>query len=207
MTARRIDIASAGFRLEGIALGSEPPSAVIAPPHPLYGGHLTNPVVQAIGRGLTSRGVGAVAFNWRGVGLSEGSPSGDAAAAGEDFRAALACVGATVDVARRSRGLIAAGYSFGAATALAVALDDERVAEVIAVAPPVAMLPRDLAETLGSKRVLVVAAEHDDFGPPTRLAEVFARMKTAKVVTIAGADHFFSSGDFDAIADAVEHPA
>ena len=206
MTARRIDIATAGIRLESIAMGAEPPRAVIAPPHPLYGGHLTNPVVQAIARGLTGRGIGAVAFNWRGVGLSEGRPSGDAAPACEDFIAALASVASGVEGTGSSPRFVAAGYSFGAATALAVALGDERVNEVIAVAPPVAMLPRRL-DALGSKRVLVIAAEHDDFGPPERLEEAFASVKTAQVVTIAGADHFFSSVDFDAVADAVERAA
>ena len=205
MGTLRIDIASEGISLEGISLGSAPPRAVIAPPHPLYGGHLSNPVVEAIGLGLLRRGVGAIAFNWRGVGLSQGRASGEAEPACEDFRAALAAVASHSKELASSEGprCIAAGYSFGAATALAVALDDERVSEVIAVAPPVAMLPRDLAAACRGKRVLVVAAEHDDFGPPTRLAAAFASIASARVMTIAGADHFFSHGDFDGIADAV----
>src|SRR5687767_3540502 len=103
--------------LEGVLqLGSDR-AGVVAPPHPLMGGSLDNPVVNDIAYGLFKAGLGSLRFNWRGVGASQGSRTGDADAAVRDFLGAVAHLqesAATVDVA--------AGYSFGAATAIRAAL-------------------------------------------------------------------------------------
>ena len=47
--------------------------AVIAHPHPLFGGTLDNKVVQTLARAFTQAGWTAVRFNFRGVGASEGT--------------------------------------------------------------------------------------------------------------------------------------
>jgi alpha/beta superfamily hydrolase len=47
--------------------------AVVAPPHPLYGGTFHNPVVIDIAEGLARSGISSVAFNWRGTESSEGA--------------------------------------------------------------------------------------------------------------------------------------
>ena len=47
--------------------------AVIAHPHPLFGGSMTNKVVQTLARALVQCGWTAVRFNFRGVGASQGS--------------------------------------------------------------------------------------------------------------------------------------
>jgi uncharacterized protein len=47
-------------------------TAVIAHPHPLHGGTLTNKVVQTLARAHVLAGWTAVRFNFRGVGASEG---------------------------------------------------------------------------------------------------------------------------------------
>ena len=46
--------------------------AVIAHPHPLFGGTLDNKVVQTLARAFTQAGWTAVRFNFRGVGGSQG---------------------------------------------------------------------------------------------------------------------------------------
>jgi hypothetical protein len=56
--------------------------AVVAPPHPLYGGELSNPVVGALVAGLNSVGIAGLAFNYRGVGGSDGQVNGDLGLAG-----------------------------------------------------------------------------------------------------------------------------
>ena len=56
-------------RPEGTPLGV----AVIAHPHPLHGGTLTNKVVQTLARAFVLAGWTAVRFNFRGVGRSEGT--------------------------------------------------------------------------------------------------------------------------------------
>ena len=47
--------------------------AVIAHPHPLFGGTLDNKVVQTLARALVQCGWTAVRFNFRGVGASAGT--------------------------------------------------------------------------------------------------------------------------------------
>jgi alpha/beta superfamily hydrolase len=194
----RIPVADTGTELEG-RLGAQPVTAVVAPPHPLYGGHLSNPVVTALCDGLARRGIGALAFNWRGVGTSGGLPSGDATVAAKDYTAALAYVkGLFVP---HSLPWVASGYSFGAATALAVAAKDPSVREVIVVAPPIMMLSRGLSLTADC-RVTVIAASNDEFAPIEDLRRVFASIRGANVVTVENADHFFSSGGLDVVAQA-----
>jgi uncharacterized protein len=194
----RIPVAGGAMDLEG-RISALPLGAVVAPPHPLYGGHLSNPVVTALCDGLARRDIGALAFNWRGVGTSGGRPSGDPGVATADYTAALAYVKAS----RPSPvPWVAAGYSFGAATALAVAATDPSVAEVVAVAPPVAMLARDLRLAAAACRVTVVAAACDDFSPLADLRAAFAHIDGARIVVVDGADHFFSTGGLEVIAAA-----
>jgi len=47
-------------------------TAVIAHPHPLFGGTMDNKVVQTLARAFVQTGWRAVRFNFRGVGASEG---------------------------------------------------------------------------------------------------------------------------------------
>jgi len=199
MTTRtRIPVPNSEIELEGI-MDASPVSAVVAPPHPLYGGHLSNPVVTAVREGLARRGSGTLAFNWRGVGTSSGRPSGDPEVAEADYAAALAFVKAS---AISPLPWVAAGYSFGAAVALAVAGRDASIGEVLVVAPPVAMLPRVPAPAARSCRVTVIAAEHDDFAPLDELRVAFARIGATNIVVVEGADHFFSSGELEVVVSA-----
>ena len=89
MNVVRIPVPTARLTLEALQIGDGIPGAVVAPPHPLYGGHLSNPVVRALARGLGERDVTSLAFNWRGIGASDGRASGDLEVACEDYRAVL----------------------------------------------------------------------------------------------------------------------
>ena len=53
-------------------------------PHPEHGGSMSSNVVYGAGRGLQAAGVAVLRFNYRGVGLSEGSHDGGQ---GEEERA------------------------------------------------------------------------------------------------------------------------
>jgi uncharacterized protein len=63
ITALR-DAAAEGVPARGVA--------VIAHPHPLFGGTMDNKVVQTLARAFVACGWTAVRFNFRGVGGSEG---------------------------------------------------------------------------------------------------------------------------------------
>ena len=173
--------------LEEIWHGAAGRVAVVAPPHPLMGGHSSNPVVQAVASGVLAAGHRALLFNFRGVGESGGEPSADPADADDDFRAALA------RAAEAGTPVIAAGYSFGGAAALRVAARDARVAAVIAVAPPPALFDRPVLERVQGT-LTVIAAERDELAPAGPLAELVQAIPGARFEVISGADHFFGRG-------------
>ncbi len=194
-----IPLDAEGRALEGVYLtGSEgcDAGAVVAPPHPLYGGSMDSPVVNEVSYACRQGGLAALRFNWRGVGASTGQPSSEAADADADYAAATEQLAETV-----SGPLVAAGYSFGAAAAARMVEREPRIHRAILVAPPVAMLdPRPLEKLAG---VLVVTGQHDDFAPPAALEECLDGLVNTKLHVVPRADHFFMAGLAD-IARAIE---
>ena len=175
-----------GIVLEGLWQSGDARAAVIAPPHPEFGGSLENPAVAEIAHGFYKAGWASLRFNWRGVGASQGSVTGDPESAEADFGAALKQLLATIEVP-----VIGAGYSFGAATALRVALREPILRELFLVAPPVSMI-RDLPlEQLG-RPVHVIVGSEDTFAPFRELSELLTPLANARLEVIPEADHFFA---------------
>jgi alpha/beta superfamily hydrolase len=168
--------------LEGIWLGSGERTAVVAPPHPLMGGSLASPVVQALAMGLGAAGVRALLFNWRGVGESDGMPSGAPEDAEQDYLSALALA------ARAGGEAIAAGYSFGAVAALRVASRDARARAVVAVAPPPYLLAGFPALRL--RGATIIAADGDTIALASELSELAERTRS-RFELLTDTDHFF----------------
>ena len=180
-----------GGSLEGIFIAGAPGSnqgAVVAPPHPLYGGSIESPVLNEIAYACTKAGIASLRFNWRGVGASTGEPSGDAADADADYRAALTHMGETVE-----GSILACGYSFGAGAAVCVAFGDRRIDRLVLVAPPPAMLPPGAFEKL-ERSALVLVGESDSLVEPDRLRELTERASGVRLEVIPVADHFFAAG-------------
>jgi alpha/beta superfamily hydrolase len=184
-----IPIEAEALALEGAwQAGEGKGGGVIAPPHPLYGGSLDHPVVNELAYALYSEGLPSLRFNWRGVGASQGEPSGDAGVALRDYSAAVEQLARTV-----SGPLIAAGYSFGAIAALGAALADARLKALVLVAPPVRML-QGLPLCDLERPLLVIAGTEDAFASPTELRAALDGVAGARLELIEGADHFFVSG-------------
>jgi hypothetical protein len=180
-----------GGSLEAIFIAGAPGSnqgAVIAPPHPLYGGSIESPVLNEIAYACTKAGIASLRFNWRGVGASTGTPSGEAADADADYRAALTHMGETVD-----GPIIACGYSFGAGAAGRVAFGDRRIDRLVLVAPPPAMLPPGAFEKL-ERPALVLVGECDSLVEPDRLRQLTDSVSAVRLEVIPVADHFFAAG-------------
>jgi len=186
-----IAMPGAEWALEGIftgVAGLDPGGAVVAAPHPLYGGSMDSPVVAELSWACQSAGYATVRFNWRGVGASGGELNGDPALAGADYAAALAYLEETV-----SGPILAAGYSFGAAAAVRVASTSPRVRRLVLVAPPPALLDADaLTGFRGS--ALVVVGGRDSFAPIDDLAQLLGDGDRRRLEVIPGADHFFARG-------------
>jgi alpha/beta superfamily hydrolase len=175
--------------------------AIIASPHPLYGGSLDNPVVEALADGFESAGLGTLRFNYRGIGRSEGQASGDVARASEDYARVLAWVRAQPK--SHTGPLWLAGYSFGAIAALETALRDSatsmpRVSGLVLVAPPLGMLRADALARAPRPR-FVLNGTSDDYAPIDAARAVYASVEDCRL-TVIEADHFFVC-ELDAVAD------
>jgi len=171
--------------------------AVVAPPHPEYGGERDNWVVRCLVQALVASGRTVVAFDWRGVGTSDGRPTGDPNAAIEDYAAAVA---ALPSGARPT--WVAAGYSFGAATALRIAASDPAAGGLLLIAPPVAMTGTADLEAC-TKPLGVVVGDGDTIAPPSVLRRALQAISTARLEVLTGVDHFFGGASPHALAEAL----
>lgn len=183
--------------LEGVWQAGSRGGGVIAPPHPIYGGSLDNPVVSEIAFGLYKCEIPSLRFNWRGVGGSQGEVTGDAEAAQADYAAALQHLVDTVGAP-----VAACGYSFGAATALRVALAEPRIARVILVAPPVQMIDSLPLEELEIP-IHAFVGDQDQYAPTGPLSALLSPLANARLEVVPGLDHFFSAGGLTQISEFV----
>ncbi len=159
--------------------------AVVAHPHPLFGGTMDNKVVQTLARAFVQCGWTVVRFNFRGVGASAGDHDAGVGEA-RDFLSVVEQVA--------PQGLLAiAGFSFGsfvASHALA-ALHPHRSIEKIALIGTAAQrfTVAPIAPELHDK-TLVVHGEEDD---TVSLASVmdWARPQILPVTVVPGGGHFF----------------
>lgn len=159
--------------------------AVIAHPHPLFGGTMTNKVVQTVARACVLAGWQAVRFNFRGVGASQGTHDAG--------RGELEDLLAVVEQVAPHGSLVLAGFSFGAFVTshaverLAAQRDIARVVLVGTAASrfTVAPVPSEL-----HARTLVVHGEVDDTVPLASVMD-WARPQHLPVTVIPGVEHFF----------------
>lgn len=168
-------------RPAGAALGV----AVIAHPHPLHAGTMSNKVVQTLARAFIQAGWVAVRFNFRGVGQSEGVY--------DEGRGELEDLLAVIASQAPEGPLCLAGFSFGAfvtshaAARVQTARDLRRLVLVGTAASrfDVAHVPKEL-----HARTLVIHGEQDDTVP---LADVldWARPQVLPVMVVPGGGHFF----------------
>ena len=159
-------------------------TAVIAHPHPLFGGTMTNKVVQTLARAFVQTGWRAVRFNFRGVGASEGvydEGRGEATDMLEVIRQVVP-----------EGALAVAGFSFGAFvtshTVAALALrQPEKIVLVGTAASRFAVAP--IAPEL-HERTLVLHGEQDDTVDLSSVMD-WARPQSLPVTVIPGVEHFF----------------
>jgi len=159
--------------------------AVVAHPHPLFGGTMDNKVVQTLARALVQSGWTTLRFNFRGVGASQGEHD-----QGQGETRDLLTV---VRQLAPQGPLALAGFSFGAfvcSHAVAALHPERQIDKVVWVGTAaarfeVAPLPSDLHD-----RALVIHGEADDTVPLASVLD-WARPQGLPVLVVPGGGHFF----------------
>jgi alpha/beta superfamily hydrolase len=182
-------MATDGVSLEGRWTPADPRRAVVlCHPHPLYGGSMLTPVILTVEQAFQGVGYSTLAFNFRGVGASEGT-HGDGRAERADVEGALAFVRASVGGVPPT--LAVAGYSFGSVVGGQVAAAEPRVGAYLGIALPLARDDFAFLRTARCRIALIVGGR-DEFGDPARLAALAASLPAPPWVRTLAADHFFT---------------
>lgn len=182
-TAERVFIAGGAGRIETVIDRPEAAPrgvALVAHPHPLYGGTLDNKIVQTLAKTFVELGYVSLRPNFRGVGASEGEHD-----EGNGETEDLLRVAAYAKEKLGELPLVLAGYSFGGfvQTRVAKQLAPHRVVLVgLAVG-------RFHCEPVPADSI-VIHGEKDETVPLAKVLD-WARPQELPVVVIPGADHFF----------------
>jgi uncharacterized protein len=196
----RSRVQGAAGAIEVASGGAQSPRrvAVIAHPHPLYGGTMDNKVVTTLARAFAEAGAATLRFNFRGVGATEGTHDEGRGEADDMVR-----------IAQHARELhpglplLLAGFSFGGAVAVR-ASGSVDFAQLVLVAPgfrrisPEGMgAPPDADDpALGapgrhtSTNPVVVHGDRDDTVPLSD-SIAWATPREVPVVVVPGGEHFF----------------
>jgi hypothetical protein len=172
--------------------------AVVAHPHPLYGGTMDNKVVTTLAKVFHERGIATFRFNFRGVGATEGVHDHGAGEA-EDMLRVIEHARSTVSHVP----LYLAGFSFGGAIAArASAVAD--FSQLVLVAPGFRRIteagmgeapdPRDPAlGAPGRHTATNTVVVHGDLDETVPLSDslAWAAAREVPVLVIPGGEHFF----------------
>lgn len=163
--------------------------AVIAHPHPLYGGSMSNKVVHTLARACVAEGWQALRFNFRGVGRSAGSYDEGRG----ELQDMLAVVRQGLAQQPDGAALILAGFSFGAfvaSQAVAQLHTSQAIERVVLVGTAASRFEVAAVPEALHAHTLVLHGELDDTVP---LADVmnWARPQNLPVTVLPGGEHFF----------------
>jgi uncharacterized protein len=178
-STRREFVAGPAGRIECAVDAPESPSrgaALIAHPHPLFGGTLDNKVAQTLARTLVDLGYEAWRPNFRGVGESEGKHD-EGRGEVDDLEAVYQHI--------KKQPMVLAGFSFGAAMQARLA---QRVAAERIVLVGVAVVNIEVPPVPAG--TLVIHGELDTTIPLAAVLD-WARPQGLAVAVVPGADHFF----------------
>jgi alpha/beta superfamily hydrolase len=172
-----IDTPAGGAASKGVA--------VIAHPHPLFGGTLDNKVVQTLARAFTQCGWTAVRFNFRGVGGTEG--------AHDEGRGELDDMLAVVDHIAPAGALCLAGFSFGAfvTTHAFERLHAARqIDKLVLVGTSVVRSAAAPIDATAHGKTIVIHGEADDTVELSAVLD-WTRPQSLPVTVVPGGGHFF----------------
>lgn len=165
--------------------------AVIAHPHPLFGGTMDNKVVQTLTRAFLQLGFASVRFNYRGVDGSDGAwdeGRGEVDDALAVIAAAPALAGLPADAPLALGGFSFGGYVAASCAARLAAGRPERGAPVALVLAGTSVEKQDVPPV--PPDTLLIHGDEDEL---VALASVFAwaRPQHLPVLVFPGVGHFF----------------
>ena len=171
--------------LRDVPEGTSRGVALIAHPHPLFGGTMDNKVVQTLARAFVQAGWTALRFNFRGVGASSGVH--DEGRGETQDMLALAASQAP------DGPLAVAGFSFGsfvASRALQSLWPARSVEKIVLVGTAAARFDVATLPPESHDSTLVIHGETDDTVPLQAVLD-WARPQSLPVTVIPGGEHFF----------------
>ena len=159
--------------------------AVIAHPHPLFGGTLDNKVVQTLARAFTQCGWTAVRFNFRGVGATQG--------AHDEGRGELDDLLAVAAQVAPTGALCLAGFSFGAFVtthAFAKLHAARQIDKLVLVGTSVSRGTAAPIDVAAHGKTMVIHGEVDDTVELSAVID-WARPQSLPVTVVPGGGPFF----------------
>lgn len=174
---------------------------VIAHPLPTHGGSMRNPLMATLARAAAQRGWYALRFNFRGVGASAGAWSGGAL----EHQDLADAVAHARSIAPKLR-LAVVGFSFGALTTLRWMANGARPDAFVLLGLPLRSETHEPRADLPPvpAGAFVVNGQNDEFASPE---EIRAAYPQAAVVSIPGADHYFTGVRDDMARVVMDHLA
>jgi len=164
---------------------------VFCHPHPQMGGTMNAPLLLAVTEELAKNRWAVLRFNFRGIGRSQGEASTGSAEIADAEGAVLAMRERFGDLP-----IAIAGWSFGAAVATRVAMADDELAALVAIAPAVkpkpgvtdGLPPADEVEL--RVPTLIVCAANDEL-VDVEDGRRWAETAVTEFYAMPGANHFF----------------
>jgi alpha/beta superfamily hydrolase len=167
--------------------------ALILHPHPNHGGNMHSKVVYNLFRSFAKLGFSVLRFNFRGVGRSEGTFSGDDG----ELNDASACLNWLYSQNYHPQTCWVAGFSFGAWVAMHLLMRRPEINNFIAVSPPANLYDFSFLAPCPAPG-LILQGGQDKVVPKDVIVRFHNRLMSQKSVNIdleiiRSADHFFNN--------------
>ncbi len=174
--------------------GHAPPLAILLHPHPKFGGNMNNKVIYNCFKTLSLLGFSVLRFNYRGVGNSEGTYSGDEGI-GEMTDSACALDWLLFNNTASTKVWVI-GFSFGAFISLNLLMRRPEIQAFIAISPPADKYDFSFLAPCPVSG-LIIQGDNDDIVNETDVALFANKLDSQKAITvkykkIKNADHFFT---------------
>jgi uncharacterized protein len=178
---------SGELELEGfLEINQYNKGVIITHPHPLYGGDMNNPVVQAIRKAYRDKGYSTLRFNFRGTGESKGKHD-NGIGEQEDLISAISYING-----RGITGIDLSGYSFGTFVNAEVVRKGVPVQNMTMVSPPVAFMDFGRPFPLSCLK-LVITGSYDEVAPVEFVRKTLVQWNPEAIFeVIEGTDHFYA---------------